>query len=429
MMEQEQLANEQFINRLGNLPVVSSAWSQACDIYSKTKDSNAILRATCNLAEGSVQTVVSTAMPYVEKYQPQIDKVNSYACTKLALLEEQYPVITKPTDEVLKEGKEKCAEVLKPVTNSVNAVKESYNGIVNKGYETIDATKGKVDAVKDYSMTALNRTLESPIGKFAMEKVHEALTVSEEYVEKYLPPTEEELEDEMKAPMEIDEVGALTRVTSLSTKLRQRMYKRAMKDLKGLQMRSKEKLDNLNFTVDLIQYAKSGAGEVKDTLEEKYEIAQAKLSEYWGKINDNSDTEDESPETFEGKTIVAARRLTRQVKHSMTTVTGYLPTRLQPTVVRERMENAIKYTEDLYQAFKEAQGFDDLPSWLLVQAKEKMAYVQETVSFLAETFLVAPVNWMVSKRSLESNPEVPPTNPDSGDMEMKPVAADKGEEE
>ena len=70
-MEQEQLANEQFIYRLGNLPVVNSAWTQACDLYSKTKESNAILRATCNMAEGGVQSVVSTAKPYVEKYQPQ----------------------------------------------------------------------------------------------------------------------------------------------------------------------------------------------------------------------------------------------------------------------------------------------------------------------------------------------------------------------
>lgn len=54
-------------------------------------------------------------------------------------------------------------------------------------------------------MTALNRTLESPLGKFAMEKVHEALTVSEDYVEKYLPPTEEELEEELKGENKIHE--------------------------------------------------------------------------------------------------------------------------------------------------------------------------------------------------------------------------------
>jgi perilipin-2 len=52
--------------------------------------------------------------------------------------------------------------------------------------------------------------------------------------------------------LEVDEVGPMTRVTSLSSKLRERMYKRAMKDLKGLQMRSKEKLEGLNFTVDLV---------------------------------------------------------------------------------------------------------------------------------------------------------------------------------
>ncbi|XP_060595048.1 perilipin-2-like [Ruditapes philippinarum] len=394
-MEQEQIANEQFIYRLGSLPVVSSAWSQACDIYNKTKESNTLLRVTCNMAEGGVQSVVSTAKPYVEKYQPQIETVNSYACEKLALMEEQYPVITKPTDEFLKEGKDKCAGVLKPVTDRVNAVKDTYNGMVNKGHETYEATKGKVEAVKDYSMTTVSRTLESPLGKFAMEKVNEALTVSEEYVEKYLPPSEEEMTEAEKAPLEVDEVGTLTRVTSLSTKVSQRMFRRAIKDLKGLQMRSKEKLDSLNFTVDLIQYAKSGAGEVKDTLEEKYEIAQNKMAEYWEKINDDADSDGEdAPETFEGKTIVVARRLTRQVKQGMTTVSGYLPARLQPTVVRERMENAIKYTEELYMAFKEAQRFDDLPHWLLAQAKEKMSYIQETVSFLTETFLVSPISWM-----------------------------------
>ena len=63
--------------------------------------------------------------------------MNAYACEKLALMEEQYPVITKPTDELLKEGKEKCAVVLKPVTDKVNAVKDSYKGIVNKGQETV----------------------------------------------------------------------------------------------------------------------------------------------------------------------------------------------------------------------------------------------------------------------------------------------------
>lgn len=47
-------------------------------------------------------------------------------------------------------------------------------------------------------MTTVSRTLESPLGKFAMEKVNEALTVSEEYIEKYLPPSEEEIAEAEK---------------------------------------------------------------------------------------------------------------------------------------------------------------------------------------------------------------------------------------
>lgn len=71
MLEHEREQNENFVVKFGNLPAVSTAWTQACTIYQKTKESNALLRATCNLAEGGVQTVVTTTKPYVEKYQPQ----------------------------------------------------------------------------------------------------------------------------------------------------------------------------------------------------------------------------------------------------------------------------------------------------------------------------------------------------------------------
>ena len=54
------------------------------------------------------------------------------------------------------------------------------------------------------------------------------------------------------AIMEVDEVSTFTRVTSLSGKVRRRMYKRALGDLKGLQIRSKEKMERMSFTVDLV---------------------------------------------------------------------------------------------------------------------------------------------------------------------------------
>lgn len=54
---------------------------------------------------------------------------------------------------------------------------------------------------------------------------------------------------------EMDEASAenpLTRASHLTTKVRRRMYKRAVRDLKNVQMRSRESLAKLNFTVDLV---------------------------------------------------------------------------------------------------------------------------------------------------------------------------------
>lgn len=54
---------------------------------------------------------------------------------------------------------------------------------------------------------------------------------------------------------EMDEYppNPLTRATNLTGKVRRRMYNRAMRDLKKLQLRSRENLAKLSFTVDLVR--------------------------------------------------------------------------------------------------------------------------------------------------------------------------------
>ena len=63
----------------------------------------------------------------------------------------------------------------------------------------MDAAKGRVEAVKDYGLNQVSRSLETPVAKFAFEKVNEALTLSEEYIEKYLPESEGEADAGMEA--------------------------------------------------------------------------------------------------------------------------------------------------------------------------------------------------------------------------------------
>ena len=82
-------------------------------------------------------------------------------------------------------------------------------------------------------MTKVNRTLETPLGKFALEKMNEALTVSEEYVEKYLPPSDEEMNNKG------------TNLCQFSSEVENRKVKVIWNDSKGighLRKRNKTKL-------------------------------------------------------------------------------------------------------------------------------------------------------------------------------------------
>lgn len=49
----------------------------------------------------------------------------------------------------------------------------------------------------------------------------------------------------------------VTRAQALTTKVRRRMYKRAIREFKGIQMRSQENLQKLNFTVDLVSFSRN----------------------------------------------------------------------------------------------------------------------------------------------------------------------------
>jgi hypothetical protein len=73
--QQRQMEDQQFVQQLVKIPVVSSAWNQAYNLYQKTKESNELLKSSLNIAEAGVKTVVDTSVvfgkPLVDRYQPQ----------------------------------------------------------------------------------------------------------------------------------------------------------------------------------------------------------------------------------------------------------------------------------------------------------------------------------------------------------------------
>lgn len=64
-------------------------------------------------------------------------------------------------------------------------------------------------------------------------------------------------------------------------------------------------------------------------------------------------------QTMEGRSIVIARRLTKQLRTGLSTFSLYVPQSIQPAALRERLQQTYKYTEDLYTYFRDVSKKHD----------------------------------------------------------------------
>ncbi|XP_064608608.1 perilipin-3-like isoform X2 [Liolophura sinensis] len=401
MYRQQQARNNmaaeetQFLTCVSSLPVVNSAWTQVSDMYTKTKEYNSLFNFTLGIAESSVIKVVSTAQPLAEKYEGQIKYVNAVACNQLNHLKENYPVIAKPTDQMIKDGKEKCTALIQPAVDRITAVKDFGVNAYTKGTETVktatDYSKNQLAKVTNYGHDVVSQALQTSYGQVVNAKVIDVLDMSEVYLDKYLPPTEKEVKELAK-----DSKNALERAGHVGSKLQRRMYNRAMRDLHNVKVRSTETLNKLNFTVDLIQYAKTNLDGAKTRVGETVTAANAKFWDTWDEINREEmegEKEEVEKQSLEKRGIVVARHLVRQLKtglNSLETTMVELPGTLQ-----EKYQGLQKYTDDIWMSFKEVGSINEVPMWVINQTKNQLSYVQEMLSFLTEQTLNAlPLGWM-----------------------------------
>uniref|UniRef100_A0A8C9LDJ0 PLIN2 n=1 Tax=Pavo cristatus TaxID=9049 RepID=A0A8C9LDJ0_PAVCR len=95
---------QNIVSRVANLPLVSSTYDMVSTAYITTKDNHPYLKSVCEIAEKGVKTITSvamtSAMPIIQKLEPQIVVANNYACIGLDKIEERLPILNQPTDKV-----------------------------------------------------------------------------------------------------------------------------------------------------------------------------------------------------------------------------------------------------------------------------------------------------------------------------------------
>ncbi|XP_040613129.1 perilipin-2 isoform X2 [Mesocricetus auratus] len=390
------------VTRVANLPLVSSTYDLVSSAYVSTKDQHPYLRSVCEMAEKGVKTVtsvaVTSALPIIQKLEPQIAVANSYACKGLDKIEERLPILNQPTTEIVANAKGAVAGAKDAVTTTVAGAKDSVastlTGMVDK---TKGAVTGSVERTKSVVNGSINTVLGSRVVQLVSSGVENALAKSELLVDQYLPLTQEELETEAKKVEGFDVVqkpSYYVRLGSLSTKLRSRAYQQALSRVKDAKQKSQETISQLHSTVHLIEFARKNM----HSANQKIHDAQDKLYDSWveWKRSIGYDDTDEShcAEHIESHTLAIARNLTQQLQTTCQTLLSNVQG--LPQNVQDQASHLGVMAGDIYSVFRNAASFKEVSDGVLTSSKGQLQKMKESLDDVMD-YLVnnTPLNWLV----------------------------------
>ncbi|XP_074486074.1 perilipin-2-like isoform X1 [Sebastes fasciatus] len=224
--------------RLAKLPLVHSACTKLSVLYIDTKCSHPNLRSVCELLESSVTAAVS---PVIVKLEPHISIANDVACRSLDWLESAFPVLHAPTEQIVASAKNKMQEIQ-------DVVSIAANGTMFCVEHTVAWLTGGIQQVDEQADQSL---VERAIS-VASVGLDSALSTSEALMDRVLPSTEEDKEEETNL-VEGFEAATLrrrypVRLVSLAAELCRRTY-----HMVSTKMPSVQVMENLSRSTGLVQ--------------------------------------------------------------------------------------------------------------------------------------------------------------------------------
>ena len=115
--------HSEFLNRVGSLPMVSSALSSAYTLYDTSKHKYQVLGDLETSIKAKVLPQLTPLVTTLQGFEPQIAQIDSFACSSLTLLERQLPIICEPPERVLESSRRVFDErVLGPVQSAGHTV-------------------------------------------------------------------------------------------------------------------------------------------------------------------------------------------------------------------------------------------------------------------------------------------------------------------
>ncbi|NXX42609.1 PLIN1 protein, partial [Tricholaema leucomelas] len=186
-------AQENVLQRVLQLPVVSSTCESLQRTYSSTKEAHPLVASVCDVYERGVQGAGALAMwsvePVVRRLEPQFAVANDLACRGLDHLEEKIPALQYPVDKLASELK---GTISSPIQSAKSTIGSSMDKIIELAAEGYEATKSTVETTAKY-------TRRNSVTQMAAAGVDTALGGLEKLMEYLLPEEDEETDQKPKA--------------------------------------------------------------------------------------------------------------------------------------------------------------------------------------------------------------------------------------
>ncbi|CAM9418301.1 unnamed protein product [Bubo scandiacus] len=185
-------AKENVLQRVLQLPVVSSTCESLQRTYASTKEAHPLMASVCEVYERGVQGASALAMwsvePVVRRLEPQFAVANNLACRGLDHLEEKIPALQYPVDKLASELK---GTISSPLQSAKSTIGNSMDKIMELAAEGYEATKSTVETTARY-------TRRNSVSQMAAAGVDTALGGLEKLMEYLLPEEDEEADQKSK---------------------------------------------------------------------------------------------------------------------------------------------------------------------------------------------------------------------------------------
>ncbi|XP_010146047.1 PREDICTED: perilipin-1 [Eurypyga helias] len=185
---------ENVLQRVLQLPVVSSTCKSLQRTYTSTKEAHPLMASVCEVYERGVQGAGALAMwsvePVVRRLEPQFAVANNLACRGLDHLEEKIPALQYPVDKLASELK---GTISTPLQSAKSTIGNSVDKIMELAAEGYEATKSTVETTARY-------TRRNSVSQMAAAGVDTALGGLEKLMEYLLPEEDEEADQKHKEP-------------------------------------------------------------------------------------------------------------------------------------------------------------------------------------------------------------------------------------